>query len=424
MVETGVSQEASAPVRRNTWARSVSRPVGIGLMVVNAFVLVPVVWLGFGIAVVLLSRLGDRDDPFTFVPQHIRPTLLWVWVASAMLFVVFRRLGHRLSRLNRYRILYLRRFGDTDSTHVVTGAVRRLGGDWRAVTLDDGRVRPVDASAGARAMYAVMKASGHVADAAVRTLKYVVLPLSGFALVLAIIGLTGVAQSLYAVGGIFLVVLVCGLVLAPMMLALYAVVRPPRGVARQRRFIVHTDGDVLTARHALAEAAEVTFGPRLAVVDVEAGDDFLWRRTVLSFARDCDLALVDVSQPTENVLWEIEQLTNREATPMVIVAERTRFAALTHTQTDDVARLRNLIAGRPVLTYSTDRRSARRFVNALRASLMHEVGSRPDRSRSVSTPRWLSTPESRRQLALWATISTLGAVCLAGLTMFSSFLRS
>jgi hypothetical protein len=52
-------------------------------------------------------------------------------------------LAIRLVRNNRRSVLFLRRFGDTDATSVVTDAVWRIGASWRVVTLDDETVAPV-----------------------------------------------------------------------------------------------------------------------------------------------------------------------------------------------------------------------------------------------------------------------------------------
>ena len=84
------------------------------------------------------------------------------------------------------------------------------------------------------------------------------------------------------------------------------------------------------------------------------------------------VALIDVSDPTENLVWEIEELTKRSRTKCVFICQRERAGrvvtgSLEGPYDDQVAHLLEL---EEILAYTTDRRGRRRFARALRGTLM------------------------------------------------------
>ena len=60
------------------------------------------------------------------------------------------------------------------------------------------------------------------------------------------------------------------------------------------------------------------FAPRLTVARVA---DPIWKDVVHAFAEDADLVLVDISQPTEALVWEMETLRELGAACVYIVEE-------------------------------------------------------------------------------------------------------
>ena len=82
------------------------------------------------------------------------------------------------------------------------------------------------------------------------------------------------------------------------------------------------------------------------------------------------------AKPTENLLWEIQSLTDRPGSRCVFVGQSNRVAGLTGSPTNAqppgslAERLLNLLEGREVLAYVTGRRGLRRFARALRARLL------------------------------------------------------
>ena len=88
------------------------------------------------------------------------------------------------------------------------------------------------------------------------------------------------------------------------------------------------------------------------------------------------MPLIDISEPTENVLWELEELTKRFGDKCVVIGHHERVAALATLSPADRAgtsverRLAHLLEGREVLAYTADARGLKRFARALRGLLL------------------------------------------------------
>jgi hypothetical protein len=131
-------------------------------------------------------------------------------------------------------------------------------------------------------------------------------------------------------------------------------------------------GDLAIAASAVTEKGRRMFGPQLVVLRVASS---VWRQTVSRFASVSSVALIDVSDPTENLVWEIEELTKRSRTTCVFICQRERAeqvvaGSLEGPYDDQVARLLEL---EEILAYTTDRRGRRRFARALRGTLMSKT---------------------------------------------------
>jgi hypothetical protein len=88
------------------------------------------------------------------------------------------------------------------------------------------------------------------------------------------------------------------------------------------------------------------------------------------------LTLIDVSEPNENLLWELEELTRRFGPKCVLIGQHervTQLTALSHDRSMPPSvgqRIANLLEGREVLAYTTDPRGLKRFARALRGLLL------------------------------------------------------
>ena len=102
------------------------------------------------------------------------------------------------------------------------------------------------------------------------------------------------------------------------------------------------------------------------------------QQTVVRLGTIATAVLIDVSEPTENLLWELERMNVRIDDRCVLIGQHERVAGLA---TDAAAtgsadpgsieaRLRALLDGRRVLAYTTDRRGMQRFARALRSELL------------------------------------------------------
>ena len=102
-------------------------------------------------------------------------------------------------------------------------------------------------------------------------------------------------------------------------------------------------------------------------------DNALWRDAVRQLAAISTVPLVDVSKPTDNLLWELQELADRFRSQWLLVGQ---YDQVHHLAEDDRnalppgslgARLAELLDGHQILAYTTDRQGQRRFARALRA---------------------------------------------------------
>lgn len=109
------------------------------------------------------------------------------------------------------------------------------------------------------------------------------------------------------------------------------------------------------------------FGPSLIVVRVSAE---VWQETVQRFISDSSVIVVDISEPTESLLWEISRLKPLLKTKCILLGHRTRLREMTaHPREIDRA-VCEIIDGHDVLVYSShSAKSERRFAKALRNRL-------------------------------------------------------
>jgi hypothetical protein len=345
--------------------------------------------------------------------------LLLATAVSITIMVVGLTVGLRLLRGNRKLVLFLRRFGYSDATKVATfAAAKTIGRSWRLVTLDDASVAPLGVPTSTRRLVVggglvrqgVMVAPMFVAYVGMFTLgaPCVILLLAflqaktldldvahsfepyGRVLesVLAghipfdaigsnLVGAFAVAATLTMFTVWALIASFAGL-LATLMFsgpfsllgfASDAVLAADRLTTRQVKNATEID----SAARAIAAESRKIFAPRLVVLRVASE---VWRQTVIRLASTGSLTIIDVSEPTENLVWEIQELTERSGPRCVFVGQSDRVARLT-ASSEDVPppgpideRLLRLLDGREVLAYVTNRRGMRRFARALRARLL------------------------------------------------------
>jgi Tetratricopeptide repeat len=297
-----------------------------------------------------------------------------------------------LARFSRREVLYLRRFGDAETARAVTDALPAIGHSWRLVALDDRTLKPVSVNRAFRWAASLVELSFGLSLGAASSLfglakkvGYPTLALLAFLLwrgegtlqqrwegvlhgggLLYTISRIGVEVAI-----VLLVAAIVCFVFRWTMLPVFAVtfsMGTPDDADESAHGSIRFQGDIFRTQQVIRRNAKRTVAARIAVITVS---DDLWRETVARLADDAAVVLVDVSQPTKHVIWEVEYLLEADI-PCVFVGAASRLSYLTdHSHGGELgAILRDRLDGRTVVSYVPGRRkSARRaFARALRAS--------------------------------------------------------
>lgn len=372
---------------------------------------------------------ADETEPWP-PPDMPIPEVLLVWGISTPIAVVGLRSGLRLLRRGRTLVLFLRRFGYDAATSAVTFAVTEtIGRSWRLVTLDDAEIAPVGVPAGTRRLFrlgggissAVLKI-GHLVGRAFPFLTmgmWVVVAVAlappamhwartgdpkwqdWFSAVEPLLEILGDVMELRfpfeAIGpdlpGVFamfaiaaavafigllvaFVALLAAFPLGAVLLFFSWSADAVRDAERSKTAEIRTAAEIRRAVSAVAARSRRVFGPGLAVLRVASA---IWQDAVRQLASVSSIVLIDVSEPTEHLLWEIEELSTRFGPRCVLVGEHARVSTLAAPPGEGPAsgaleaRAARLLDGREVLAYTTDRRGMRRFASALHARLLERT---------------------------------------------------
>jgi hypothetical protein len=373
------------PPRKAALGRSGAFAVGSVLLIIGIAAWWPVVLLTFG---VVWWLVGGPDAPSALV--------LPIWAGTGVLAWFAHSTGLRLVAGSRRMVLYLRRFGHTDATRTVTAAVARIGGYWRIVTLDDGKVSPVGVrgsgaldvaeKAGRRGSSVVRGIWGTVLMAGILgTLGLIALFLTGQDDVLDWLGVSdpGDLTQLMLIGAWAVVgacaVAVAGclvvIVFAPFVAALDDARRNVREAEGKKALRITDEASIGVARQVVAAQSRRVISARLFVLKVATP---VWRTTVSAFGADAAVPLIDVTEPTEHILWEIDRMRELFGRRCVFVGQYERLAHLfvIAEPRSLVARLQDRLDGCEVLAYRTADRGPRHFAHALRATLEAQVAAR------------------------------------------------
>ena len=296
-------------------------------------------------------------------------------------------------------VVYLRRFGRTRSGQAVTTALESgVSRRHRIVTLDDSRFPPLEVPPWERrlsrygpALLAVTLLALFVVT--VRVLRqqgdYLWLWLSQSMIPLLV-------ASLWSVLTTFLLLVIHR----------YRIRRLARG-----RIASQADLDACASRLAGLSAwwrAPAIAAPQATVLSV---DDRMWQRTVEEIVGDGSAVLIDVSEPTSNLVWEIETVLRDAPTRTVFVGDRavvTRWSedAAKAADSESARRIQMLLQGRPILTYDVADRKGRR---SFRRSLMRAL----DNVALVRRARPSASPAIGRWRRVASALSVVGLYLLA-----------
>jgi hypothetical protein len=353
------------------------------------------------------AKLDGADKDRTTGSSLSLTSVLLALGVSCLVLVLLTIAAGRLARRRHGLVLYLRKFGFREGTAAVTSAaVGSLGRKWRLVTLDDHRTEPVSVGTRTRAVSAGLKAAGTVGNALIRVpmaLAYAAFLLAFWVTVLVLAhayyqrrdvsylvdlyqnsnahgqeGALVVLGSQIAFASFVALVVLMLLGAAAQFFAVIpnqfvlAVSRAAELMESAQRGGLSQRSDIGRVVAQISRSSHRSVSARLWVVKV-AGQ--IWQDVVAAFAVRSERILIDVSQPSDNVLWEIEHLSPELAARCVFVGRHDRVSWLAEDAAERPVneverRLQDALASRTVLTYA-DGTPPELFARDLAAALRH-----------------------------------------------------
>jgi hypothetical protein len=318
----------------------------------------------------VLSELDGK--PFVFKDQEFMTLTI-----AVALTIVFLFLGRWFLRGRRQPVLFLRRFGFVGATEALTFALATaIGHSWRLVTLDDQKVAPVGAGRRIRWTSALVTiiaisiiagaifwaAGGGLTHRLDSTMNKGITPGN---VVGSIIG-NAIAYLVVAV----LLVLMIGvsvLFLTLVTIFSFGSYLSVRRAERSKKLEVSSLPTLDPMVKLVTRRSRKVLSPKLIVVHVA---NPVWQETVHRLALICSAIVIDISEPTPNLLWEIGALKPTLSLRWILVADRDRLIKL-HAEGGAAInqQLMATLDGEDVLAYSSDRPGKKRFARALRARL-------------------------------------------------------
>ena len=149
-----------------------------------------------------------------------------------------------------------------------------------------------------------------------------------------------------------------------------------RKAEQEKTATISQPHDIARVAAELSRRGSQTFAPRLIVVRVATS---IWQQAVGGLARMASATIIDISEPTDNLAWEIQELDRLDIEDRCIfIVDHARIAENPTLGAD--AGFQSLMAkavgDREVLAYTTDRAGMRRFARALHGRLL-DLPARP-----------------------------------------------
>ena len=341
------------------------------------------------------------------------------FVAAFLVAYVGLKYGRRLFRGRRSIVLFLRRFGYDGAMQVVTYAVAEtVGMSWRLVTLDDDEIAPVGVDTTSRVVFGTGERLVNLAQvfwkivitgfpwciwgmcgivalqvllvwpdwrrllqdgtadryAAIYAsvmerrlpIQYFDVSLTGAFAVLA----TGLALGMAGLLIIFVVLLASFPFFGFVILAISSAEAVRKAELEKKTTVSQANQVAGVALH-LSRLSAQTFAPRLVVVRVASS---IWHETVTALASVATATIVDLSELTDNLTWEVQELDRLgQSNRCLFIVDHARIDQEIAPGLDVPgfeARLARLVGDRDVLAYTTDRSGMRRFARALLGQLL------------------------------------------------------
>jgi hypothetical protein len=343
-----------------------------GFLLILVGLFAAIVFIVFlAIVVIPLVEEGSMPDSTDLEPY----VALAVSLALAVVCLI---LGRRLARGKRRLILFLRHFGFNKATQALTFALATvIGRSWYVVTLDDAEVTPMGVRKGVRGSSIVV---GIIAFMIVAALLYWI-----FGGGLMNMGEEAAGQSNLdlgaaigaAIASAFAILIFGALALfgvtifAPVAIFSWWINAIVRRAEQSKTVEISETRKIEPAAHLFSRQGRRIFGPKLMVARVASA---IWQEVVSRIATESSSVVIDISEPTESLLWEVTTLKPQFGSHWILVGERDRLNNMAtaipgqHSPIDQ--RLLDLLDGEDVLAYSSERSSRKRFARALRARLI------------------------------------------------------
>ena len=406
----------------NTVQQTLGRTFGrllIAIALLATTVAVPATIMVVGLALTWIGG-GSPATPQQSQWDVSTTPLVLSWAISMAIVAVALKSGLWLVRRDRGMALFLRRFRYDDATRAVSFAVNtKIGSRWRLVTLDDAAIAPIGPSAAAKRLFSVGGVAwkrfsslammlGARLFPAIVIIAWLVVALEVFtapswhdfldngtaeryARVLMVVvdgrppitdiapTLLGIFALLVTIGaGAFLIMGVTGVAalfavpLAGVIAFLSSSARALDAAERAKTIDVRDIGELDRVANDITIGQRKVLIPRLTVLRVSSA---IWQLAVQRIAASARLVVIDVSEATENVLWEIAELQRAFGARCVLIGQHDRLrqlAAVQHSADGSLhERFLSALNGRTVLAYTTDARGIERFARALRVRLSH-----------------------------------------------------
>lgn len=400
--------------------RAIARLMGAVLIVIGLLATVIALPAGLVTLADIVNRLQPQPEQL-FEPGFPLREAEAGFAAALVVAIAGVRYGRRLVRGHRTIVLFLRRFGYDGSMQAVTFAVAHtIGVAWRLVTLDDAEIAPLGVAPSSRFLFRAGERTVTVIMAAGRAV-FVLFPWAiwGILIVIAIqvatawpdwrqlltdgtldrytaifasvmegriptqyfaLTLTGAFAVLATVGLAAFIGLMATMAVLLAMLPLFGFVvmatSSAEAVRKAEKAKVRTitlRDDVPRVVHDVSVQSRETFAPQLVVLRVAT---LAWRATVSALAAVASATIIDISEPTDNLTWEVLELQRLDPARCIFIGDYPRIAGWVEADPASLPadslerRLAHLIAGRDVLAYETTRRGMRRFAHALYGKLI------------------------------------------------------
>lgn len=394
--------------------RQVSWLAGIVLLVAGLLAAVAAIPLSLVVVLDVVASLLRSESQIVPPDFPLRQLEMGFAVSLVMAFLGLRY-GLRVVRGTRQTVLFLRRFGFDGAQQVVTFAVvSTIGGMWRLVTLDDAEMAPVGVDAVAKSVFNLATPARRIASAAMSvvltTFPWAIYGMCGVIAIeiarapevgrlsdngvmdryLAVIerlmnAQLPIAYYDFSLPGLFAVLATAFVIwlpltfvialsripLFPVMWMAKASARALRDAETRKTATVQHPPEIARRADEISHQSQRILAPRIVVVRVES---LLWPATVSALARRAGAVIIDISEPTENVLWELEEMERLRPGKYILIGEVAsirRWSAGIAAQPPQSfwTRFASHLVEAEVLAYTTDKGGMRRFARALHGRL-------------------------------------------------------